>query len=71
MDAITKGTFQGIQLLLSIIAMILVLVALVHLINAILGIGPDVSGGPLTLQRLLVVPWRRPSLFHHSMQSFL
>jgi CNT family concentrative nucleoside transporter len=53
MDAITKGTMTGIQLLLSIIAMIIVLVAFVHLINIILGILPDPGGKPVTLQRLL------------------
>jgi CNT family concentrative nucleoside transporter len=53
MDAITKGTMTGIQLLLSIVAMIIVLVAFVHLINIILGVLPDAGGRPLTLQRLL------------------
>jgi CNT family concentrative nucleoside transporter len=53
MDAITKGTLQGVQLVLSVIAMILVLVALVHLINVILGVLPDARGAPLTLQRML------------------
>lgn len=53
MDAITKGTMSGIQLLLSIVAMIIVLVAFVHLINIVLGAFPDWGGRPLTLQRLL------------------
>ena len=53
MDALTKGTIQGIELLLNIIAMIIVLVALVHLANIILGIFPDVLGAPLTLERVL------------------
>jgi CNT family concentrative nucleoside transporter len=53
MDAITKGTMSGIQLLLSIVAMIIVLVAFVHLINIILGAFPDWGGRPVTLQRLL------------------
>ena len=53
MDAITKGTMTGIQLLLSIVAMIIVLVAFVHLINIILGVFPDAGGKPVTLQRLL------------------
>jgi CNT family concentrative nucleoside transporter len=52
MDAITKGTMSGIQLLLSIIAMIIVLVAFVHLINIVLGILPDAGGEPITLQRI-------------------
>jgi CNT family concentrative nucleoside transporter len=53
MDAITKGTTQGVQLILSVVAMIIVLVALVHLANIILGVFPDAGGRPITLQRLL------------------
>ena len=53
MDAITKGTLQGVELLINIIAMLVVLVALVYLANLILGLFPDIAGGPITLQRLL------------------
>jgi CNT family concentrative nucleoside transporter len=53
MDAICKGTAAGIELLLNIIAMIIVLVALVHLANAILILLPDIGGAPITLQRVL------------------
>ena len=53
MDAITKGTIQGVQLLINIIAMLIVLVALVHLLNLLLGILPDVGGHPVSLQRVL------------------
>jgi len=53
MDAITRGTIQGVQLLINIIAMLIVLVALVHLANLILGLLPDIGGQPVTLQRLL------------------
>ncbi|MGV3633489.1 MAG: NupC/NupG family nucleoside CNT transporter [Pseudorhodoplanes sp.] len=53
MDAITIGTGQGLTLLLNIIAMLTVLVALVHLGNAILSILPDIAGAPVTLQRML------------------
>lgn len=52
MDALTRGTVQGMELLLNIIGMIIVLVAVVHLINLTLGLIPDVSGAPLTLQRM-------------------
>ena len=55
MDAVTKGTVQGIQLLINIIAMLVVLVALVHLVNLILGILPYPEGQSITLQRLLGV----------------
>ena len=68
MDALTRGTIQGIELFLNIIAMIIVLVALVHLVNIMLGTAPDVRGAPLTLERifgwimapvvwLMGVPW--------------
>ena len=52
MDAIVKGTTAGIELLINIIAMLIVLVALVHLANSILGLLPEL-GGAITLQRLL------------------
>ncbi|MGD8717114.1 MAG: nucleoside transporter C-terminal domain-containing protein [Desulfobacterales bacterium] len=53
MDAVTKGTLQGVELLINIIAMLIVLVALVYLINLILGILPEVGGKPISLQRLM------------------
>ncbi len=53
MDAIARGTAAGLELLLNIVAMLIVLVALVHLANAILGLLPDVAGSAITLQRLL------------------
>lgn len=52
MEAITQGTLQGVQLLLNIIAMLVVLVALVSLVNQLLGMIPG-TGEPVTLQRLL------------------
>jgi CNT family concentrative nucleoside transporter len=53
MDAITKGTTDGLSLLLNIVAMLIVLVALVSLVNILLGILPNIGGSPVTLQRLL------------------
>jgi CNT family concentrative nucleoside transporter len=53
MDAVTKGTIQGVQLLINIIAMLIVLVALVHLVNLILGLFPEFGGRPVSLQRVL------------------
>jgi len=66
--AITRGTQEGLQLLLSIVALLLVFVAMVALANAILGALPDIAGAPLTLERifgwifaplawLIGVPW--------------
>jgi CNT family concentrative nucleoside transporter len=53
MDAIVKGTAAGLELLLNICAMLIVLIALVHLVNAMLGVLPAVGGAPVTLQRVL------------------
>jgi CNT family concentrative nucleoside transporter len=55
MDAISTGTMNGLQLLLNIIAMIIVIVALVYLVNATLGMFPDVYGEAITLERILGV----------------
>lgn len=52
-DAVCKGTAAGLELLLNIIAMMIVLLALVHLTNAALGLLPDIAGSAITLQRLL------------------
>jgi CNT family concentrative nucleoside transporter len=53
MDAIVKGTMDGLHLLLNIVAMLVVMVALVHLVNLFMGLLPHVGGQPLTLQRIL------------------
>jgi CNT family concentrative nucleoside transporter len=53
MDAVVKGTMDGLQLLLNIIAMLLVMVALVHLANLVIGLLPNVAGQPPTLQKIL------------------
>jgi concentrative nucleoside transporter, CNT family len=49
MDAITRGTAEGLQLLLNIVAMLIVLVALVALANQVLALLP----GAWSLQRML------------------
>jgi concentrative nucleoside transporter, CNT family len=68
MDAVVRGTSAGLELLLNICAMLIVLIALVHLVNSALGLLPDVAGAPVTLERglgivmapvcwLMGVPW--------------
>ena len=52
MDAITRGTSEGLQLLLNIVALLIVLVALVALANQLLSLLPH-PGRPLSLQGLL------------------
>ena len=53
MDAVTDGTRSGLNLFLNIIAMLLVLVALVQIVNSLLGLLPDVGGASLSLERTL------------------
>jgi CNT family concentrative nucleoside transporter len=53
MDAVTRGTLDGLTLLLNIVALLIVLVALVALANMALGLLPDAGGAPLSLQRML------------------
>jgi concentrative nucleoside transporter, CNT family len=53
MDAIVKGASVGLELLLNICAMLIVLIALVHVVNAMLGLLPDLAAAPVTLERLL------------------
>ena len=52
MDAITKGTYDGVRLMASVGAMLLVLVALVALLNSLFSLIPFPGDDPLTLQRL-------------------
>ena len=52
-DAITQGTKNGLEIFLSVIAMLIVVMALVFLFNSILGLFPDVNGSALTLERIL------------------
>ena len=53
MDALAKGTWDGLQLLFNIVAILIVFVALVKLTNIGLGLFPDVMGAPLSLERIL------------------
>lgn len=52
MDALARGTADGLQLYLGIIAMLIAVVALVALGNAILGALPDLWGAPITIERV-------------------
>ncbi|WP_130472213.1 NupC/NupG family nucleoside CNT transporter [Candidatus Magnetaquicoccus inordinatus] len=53
MDALTRGTMEGITLLINIIAFLIVLVSLVALLNGMLHIIPPIAGEAITLQRVL------------------
>ncbi|EDN66914.1 NupC family protein [Beggiatoa sp. PS] len=53
MDAIVKGTADGVNLLINILAMLIVLVALVSLTNQILQFLPTINNQAITLQGIL------------------
>lgn len=68
MDAITRGTQDGLSVVLNIAATLLVFVSLVAIVNSMLAIAPPIGGAPLTLERifgyafapaayLIGVPW--------------
>jgi CNT family concentrative nucleoside transporter len=68
MDAITRGTSDGLQIWLNVIAILIVLIALVALLNMGLAKLPAVAGAPISLERtagwafapiawLMGVPW--------------
>jgi CNT family concentrative nucleoside transporter len=58
MDALVKGTMDGVPILAAIIATLLVTVAIVTLVNMTLGLLPNWDGGAVTLQRLFALPFR-------------
>lgn len=58
LDALVKGTMDGVPILAAIIATLLVTVALVTLANMALGLFPDWDGAAVTLQRLFALPFR-------------
>ena len=53
MDAITRGTIAGVEVLIQVIALLIVLVALVTLVNLGLGVLPHFRGEAITLERML------------------
>ncbi|HET6197470.1 MAG TPA: nucleoside transporter C-terminal domain-containing protein [Acetobacteraceae bacterium] len=58
LDALVKGTIDGVPVLVGIVATLLVAVALVALINAALGELPHWGDAPVTLQRIFAWPFR-------------
>ena len=52
MDSITRGTSDGLNIYLNILAILIVLIAFVALGNGIIGCLPDVGGSALTLERI-------------------
>jgi len=58
LDAVVKGTAAGIPILASIIAVLLVTVALVSLVNMALGLLGSIGGETVSLQRIFALPFR-------------
>jgi CNT family concentrative nucleoside transporter len=52
MDAVARGTEDGLKIYLQILAMLIVMVALVALADSALRLLPDVWGAPLSLERI-------------------
>jgi CNT family concentrative nucleoside transporter len=52
MDAVARGTEDGLKIYLQILAMLIVMVALVALADNILKLLPSVAGAPLSLERV-------------------
>jgi CNT family concentrative nucleoside transporter len=58
LDALVKGTLDGIPVLVGIVATLVVAVAVVGLINATFGLLPHWGGDAITLQRIFSWPFR-------------
>lgn len=52
-DALIKGTSDGLAIVLNVAATLIVFVALVAMVNAILGAMGDVAGAPISVERVL------------------
>ncbi len=73
MDAISRGTTDGLNIYLNILAILIVLIAFVALTNSAIGLLPEVAGAPLSLERLagwifapvawlMGIPWAEATL---------
>ena len=58
MEAIVRGTMDGVKILAGICAMLIVLVAFVNLIDAALALAPDIGGAPVSLRRAFALLFR-------------
>jgi CNT family concentrative nucleoside transporter len=58
LDALVKGTLDGIPILAGVVAVLIVAVAAVALVNMALGLLPLWDHAPVTLQRLFSLPFR-------------
>jgi CNT family concentrative nucleoside transporter len=58
LDALVKGTLDGVPVFISIIATLIVAVAFVALVNGALGLLPQWGGAAVTMQRIFSWPFR-------------
>jgi CNT family concentrative nucleoside transporter len=54
-DALIKGTSDGLSIVLNVAATLIVFVALVAMVNGIMGMFPSVGGAPISVERILGV----------------
>ncbi|HZZ67393.1 MAG TPA: nucleoside transporter C-terminal domain-containing protein [Phenylobacterium sp.] len=54
-DALIKGTSDGLAIVLNIAATLIVFVALVAMVNGVFGLFPPVAGAPVSVERILGV----------------
>jgi CNT family concentrative nucleoside transporter len=52
-DALIKGTNDGLQIVLNVAATLIVFVAIVAIVNGLLGLLGDVGGAPISVERVL------------------
>ena len=57
-EAIVRGTMDGVKILAGIIALLIVVVALVHLADAALSLLPDVGGKPISIRAAFALLFR-------------
>lgn len=53
LEAAVVGVLNGVHLLINVVAMLIAGIALAALANMVLGLGGDIGGAPLTLERML------------------
>jgi len=53
LEAAVVGVLNGVNLLINVVAMLIAGIALAALANMVLGLGGDIGGAPLTLERML------------------
>ncbi len=58
MEAIVRGTMDGVRILAGILAMLIVLIALAHLVDSALGLLPSIGGAPVSLRGLFALLFR-------------